>query len=243
MNRPQTSLEIESRRRPQAFEYVVEQLRREILLGLITPGQALPAERQLAQLLSVGRATVQSAIAVLRQEGLVETRRGRGGGTFVTAATEVDAKLTQTMRETLRPIRGALLEALAFRTEIEPLVCSLAALFRTDADLAAMRTAAMACREAPDDQTFMMQDRALHSAIATASHNRFYSDSLHRVRAVLEELLAALPESELWHARSHREHSAIIAAVEERDGSVAADFMREHAGATDIFAKALLEVL
>ena len=46
--------------------------------------RALPPERELADRLAVSRATLREAMAALRQAGLVQTTRGRGGGTVVT---------------------------------------------------------------------------------------------------------------------------------------------------------------
>ena len=66
------------------FEACVEQLGTAIRLGVYPLGTTLPAERDLAAILQVSRATLREAIAALREAGLVETRRGRGGGTVVT---------------------------------------------------------------------------------------------------------------------------------------------------------------
>src|SRR3954469_16919702 len=67
-----------------AFEACVEQLGTAIRLGIYPLGTTLPSERDLAARLAVSRATLREAIAALRSAGLVETRRGRGGGTVVT---------------------------------------------------------------------------------------------------------------------------------------------------------------
>src|ERR687893_2681668 len=67
-----------------AFEACVEQLATAIRLGVYPVGSALPPERDLADRLAVSRATLREAMAALRQAGLVETTRGRGGGTVVT---------------------------------------------------------------------------------------------------------------------------------------------------------------
>src|ERR1700754_4625872 len=67
-----------------AFEACVEQLGTAIRLGVYPRGTTLPAERELAERLQVSRATLREAMAALRQAGLVETTRGRGGGTVVT---------------------------------------------------------------------------------------------------------------------------------------------------------------
>src|SRR3954468_17593379 len=70
-----------------AFEACVEQLGTAIRLGVYPLGTALPPERDLAARLQVSRATLREAMAALREAGLVETTRGRGGGTVVTLKT------------------------------------------------------------------------------------------------------------------------------------------------------------
>ncbi|MGL5811398.1 MAG: FadR/GntR family transcriptional regulator, partial [Nocardioides sp.] len=67
-----------------AFEACVERLGTAIRLGVFPPGSSLPTERELADRLGVSRATLREAMAALREAGLVETRRGRTGGTVVT---------------------------------------------------------------------------------------------------------------------------------------------------------------
>src|SRR5690606_4192493 len=64
-------------------EEVVERISRAILLGLVVDGEQLPTEVEFAHQLGVSPMTLREALAVLRQRGLVETRRGRDGGTFV----------------------------------------------------------------------------------------------------------------------------------------------------------------
>ena len=70
-------------RQQRAHEYVAEQIRRHIGLRLVAPGESLPSERELATIFGVGRVTVQQALRILESEHLVESRRGRSGGTFV----------------------------------------------------------------------------------------------------------------------------------------------------------------
>jgi GntR family transcriptional regulator, transcriptional repressor for pyruvate dehydrogenase complex len=54
-------------------------------VGTYSPGERLPPERELAERLSVSRVTIRQALQQVGELGLVEARRGRGGGTFVTA--------------------------------------------------------------------------------------------------------------------------------------------------------------
>src|SRR4051794_24590495 len=64
-------------------EQVAQRLGEAIRLGLILDGERLPPEIQLSEQLGVATVTLREALAALRKEGLIVTRRGRGGGTFV----------------------------------------------------------------------------------------------------------------------------------------------------------------
>ena len=66
-----------------AAERIRRQLLDQIHGGLVTPGQRLGAERDLAQELGVSRSTVRQALAALEEADEVRRVPGRGGGTFV----------------------------------------------------------------------------------------------------------------------------------------------------------------
>src|SRR5262249_60635175 len=57
---------------------VVERLAAEIASGRLAPGAQLPTEQEMTAALGVSRTVVREAVAVLRAEGLVETRQGVG---------------------------------------------------------------------------------------------------------------------------------------------------------------------
>lgn len=59
-------------------EQVAAEIRRAIAEGQATPGERLPPARDLAAVLGVNRNTVLRALRLLREEGLLEFRRGRG---------------------------------------------------------------------------------------------------------------------------------------------------------------------
>ena len=70
-------------RQGSAVAETVARLGQAIALGLLRPGDQLPRETSLARSLGISVVTLRGALAILREAGLVETRRGHAGGTFV----------------------------------------------------------------------------------------------------------------------------------------------------------------
>lgn len=62
---------------------VARRLGEAITLGLLPDGSPLPSESDLADRFGVATVTVREALGALREENLIRTRRGRGGGSFV----------------------------------------------------------------------------------------------------------------------------------------------------------------
>ena len=60
------------------YDQIAGDLRGRIVRGELSPGDALPSERELTERWNVARATVVRALDVLRHEGLIETRQGTG---------------------------------------------------------------------------------------------------------------------------------------------------------------------
>jgi DNA-binding transcriptional regulator YhcF (GntR family) len=62
----------------ELYEQVAAEIRRAIADGEARPGDRLPPARDLAAVLGVNTNTVLRALRILRDEGLLEFRRGRG---------------------------------------------------------------------------------------------------------------------------------------------------------------------
>jgi GntR family transcriptional regulator, transcriptional repressor for pyruvate dehydrogenase complex len=73
-------------------EAVARRLTDAITLGMLADAEQLPSETELAGRFGVSTVTVREALVQLRQRGLVETRRGRGGGSFVRAPSGPDQR-------------------------------------------------------------------------------------------------------------------------------------------------------
>lgn len=82
-------------------ELVARRLVDAITLGVLADQEQLPSEAELAEQFGVSTVTVREALVALRQQGLVQTKRGRGGGSFVCAPPEEN---DETWRARLREV-------------------------------------------------------------------------------------------------------------------------------------------
>jgi GntR family transcriptional regulator len=73
------------------YRQLVEQVRREVMLGRLAPGAQLPTLREVVDALTINPNTVVKAYAELEHEGLVVRRQGMG--TFVTAASPAGSRV------------------------------------------------------------------------------------------------------------------------------------------------------
>jgi DNA-binding FadR family transcriptional regulator len=226
----------------RAHQYVAEQIRRHIALRLIAPGESLPSERELAAMFGVGRPTVQHALRLLEADRLVDTRRGRHGGTFVVRPSENELVMDELIARVARN-REELHELLVYRRAVEPVVARIAATTRRRDDLRAMRSAASsasrAARAALEDES-MRHDTEFHFAVARATRNRFLARVIEELRVALNDALTLLPESDVWHRRIDEEHRAVIEAIEARDDQAAEEAMTIHVANAEQGVRAVL---
>jgi GntR family transcriptional regulator, transcriptional repressor for pyruvate dehydrogenase complex len=227
---------------PKAHEYVAEQIRRHIALRLIAPGESLPSERELAAMFGVGRPTIQLALKELARDRLVESRRGRRGGTFVLEPAD-DTIMQDELISRLLSRREELEELLDYRRSVEPLISKMAARLRKRSDLSAMRATIREMVSAREEPEYMRFDTEFHLAVAGATQNRYLVRSMEDIRLQLNDALSLLPESETWHRRISGEHEAIFDAIEKRDARAAEKATLVHVDNSDRSVRATLAAI
>lgn len=212
---------------PRAHDFVVEQIRRQIALGILAPGSALPAERELMKIFGVGRVTVQLAIGQLEAEHIIETRRGRTGGSFV-KSIDSDSRALDLRVVELRRDAERVKQAVEYRRILEPEATACAAGKVRKAQLSHMHVIVQNTAQAADDAEFMRWDTAFHLAIAEATGNQFMVQALEGIRLELNPALQLLPDTPLWHEVSVKEHAEILEALSQKDSEGARDLMAAH---------------
>lgn len=212
-------------RRTRVSEGITEQVRDLIISGRLRPGDRLPAERDLARTLRVGRSVVREAIRAMEFLGIVEVRPGEGTFVAPLPGGHGPNPLTASLFQTWSTQR-MLFEV---RRVLEPSLAALAARRATAEQIAQLRTVLggqVACIR--EGGTGVNEDTTFHFLIAQATGNHV----LLSIVNILMDLLQKTREASLQHADrrglSLREHWAILEAIEARDPAAAERRMHKH---------------
>jgi GntR family transcriptional repressor for pyruvate dehydrogenase complex len=212
-----------------AYRQVADELRSQIVTGMLAAGERLPNETELSRAFGVSRSTVREALRVLASQHLIETLRGVQGGSFVAAPDPAQivedvggalGVLVMTPRLQL----GDLLEA---RLLLEPAAARLAAQ-RADAEtVEAVRTAAAAPRD-PRDPSGFVPHLDFHTTILMATGNLMFTMMGQPVSDVLRtRLQRSRVEPSEWH-KVDECHKVIAEHIARGEDTAAEEAMREH---------------
>jgi GntR family transcriptional repressor for pyruvate dehydrogenase complex len=220
-----------------ALEETIERLLHAIKLGMVLPGEALPNERELAIRFSVGRATLRDALAALREAELIESRPGRGGGSFVRAdALDHPRRLLAGPPLTEEELR----DVLPFRRAVEAEAARSAAMQPlTDQDHATLYKHVRETAEAPLE-LYRQADSRLHMAIAGLSGSRLLVQAVAQAEIRIHDLLAHTPLLPTKLRSSNQQHEAIVDAIVADDPEAAYEAMLRHVDATGALLRGFL---
>ena len=192
------------------------------MLGVLRDGDRLPAETELAKRIGVGVMTVRAALSELRADGLLETHRGRLGGSFVAASdrailTGVGSTDPAHLRQQAEILGG--LEAQASR---------IAAALITDVEVGILADLTTEMEQPHSAGEVGVINNRFHLTIAAASGNRELVSLISQRRAELYTAAYALSGVQLPLLLDSHAHPAIVEALAERDGDIASSRMWEH---------------
>lgn len=204
---------------------------------LKTHQRRLPAERQLALELGVGRNTVRRALAILERDGQVVRHVGRG--TFVAgggglAPPQLHALTTQGALA-IGTVGLSPRELLEVRYALEPAMAELAATNARPADIQEMQECLRQREAATQLDDYERWDYALHMCIAKTTRNAMLIELLELVNRLRRTAgwrqFRRASIQPLEREPSHQQHRAIVAAIARADPAAAFNAMRAHLGA------------
>lgn len=197
-------------------------------LGLLQTGDKLPPENQLADLLNVSVPTLRDALAELRAQGLIETRRGRGGGSFL-----VESALDWQERGSRLLGRYSIAELRDLSDEACSLMggaARIAAQRATSTDIHRLRTLADNARTATNEDEMAIGSSRFYIEVAVIAQSMFLTQAVVQMQSRLAPLLRASAYPEDYAEATHTSHDALIEAIARRQldraANLAADLMQ-----------------
>jgi GntR family transcriptional repressor for pyruvate dehydrogenase complex len=213
-----------------AAEAIARRLSELIGARIIVGGDRLPSEKGLAELFGVAVMTIRHSMAVLREDGLIETRRGHRAGTYVVpdVLTRI-RELTALHPYTLAEVK----ELTVWRIAVSGEASALAARRASDAGLARMRDLETAADAAvADAEAYRTADAVLHLHIAELSGSKRLLEAEQGIQHELTRLLANHPGGSQARSTPDQLHRALTAAIEAHDPAEARTQFAIHAAAT-----------
>lgn len=195
-----------------ATSSVTDRLVTAIAVGVYSPGECLPPEREMAAALGVSRVTLRQALKQVADLGLVESRRGRGGGTFVTKASW-DEVAPSAARRTLEKELPRLAALFDFRCMVEGMIARAAAERRTDEDVAGLTTALAEFRSAAGMEEARRLDRQLHGRVCAAARNPHLSSLSAQLTVAATLGFGAEPYVEELFAQAVAQHEELVGHI------------------------------
>ncbi|AXE25679.1 GntR family transcriptional regulator [Streptomyces globosus] len=221
------------------FEEALEQILQVVRLGLVPAGERLPPERELAERMGISRVTLREVLKVLQEQGLVEARRGRYGGTFV--LPRPDTPVGGGEDELRRRVAGVDLEdVLRFREVLEVGAAGLCAAQGLSEEESERLLAALAATQDAPLADYRRRDTLFHLALCELAGSPTLTAQYAAVRAAVNDLLDCIPLLVRNLEHSQQQHAALVEAVLERDADAAREVMREHCCGTAALLRGFL---
>lgn len=205
---------------------IVAQIEHLLADGMLKPGDRLPSEREMAQLLGASRPSLREAVRILQTQGRLVVKHGQG--VFI-----VEPRSTQALRTALNHAEISINELFAMREVLELPAAGWAAERITEAEVSALQRIldeldAAVEADADGFQRLAQLDASFHLGIAEVARNRFLTQTSH----VLHDMLMSGMKTTLLipgrRERSRREHAQIIATLRAHDSAGARRAARTH---------------
>ncbi len=209
-------------------EWIARGLRELIHRGVLNAGDRFPPEREMCEQIGVARLTLRAGLKILREEGYIMSRRGSGGGTYVTELGIPYKRWVKKIRENPKWL-GDLTE---LRVAVESHTARLAAVRRDADDLEALEKAIRPLEDSISFNDFRAADAAFHSRLGAASGNASLATAVEDARSQTFVPGNAELVQPVAIAKTHEEHTLVYEAVREKDSEKAAAAMERHLRST-----------
>jgi DNA-binding GntR family transcriptional regulator len=196
---------------PALYEQVAERLRVRIYAHELVPGTWVD-EQKLAEEYGISRTPMREALKVLVSEGLLQLKPRRG--CYVTELSEEDL-------DEIFPVMALLEGRVAYEATIKATEQDIEALVATHKRLEK-------CAKQSNIDGFFEANQDFHQALQQLAGNRWLQKAIDDLRIVVRLTRRDSLRLDGRVTQSLEEHRAILAAIQKRDATHAAQLMHEH---------------
>ncbi|MFC3342100.1 FadR/GntR family transcriptional regulator [Paenibacillus abyssi] len=218
----------------KSSEWVMNDIKKKITQGQLSPGDRLASVVDLALQYSVGRSTVREALSALKAMGMLDIKQG--GGTFVKAPPAESQPMHpgQLYQDLWEGRAASLRHVLEVRRVLETGCALLAAGNRTESDLSALSETLQSMEHNLENESLNEQaDVRFHQQIAAATHNPLLGELMESLSQKLHDSIKDMRALWFYAERSSserllREHYAIYEAIKDGNAKEASARMGLH---------------
>lgn len=207
------------------FQDIVRQIQDQIRDGRLKPGDRLPSERELAEMMQVSRNSLREALRTLEIMNYVEIKPGEG--VYIKQVTVDD--LLKPLTSAISDDKVLLLDLLDVRDLIEAETARLAAIHASPEDIEQIEKIIESAKQTIDSGgTGLREDSDFHSAVAQATHNTAYVVLMNLIKDSLSLSREATLRIKGQPARTIDDHIKVYKAIRDKDPEKASHLMKEH---------------
>lgn len=213
-------MNVRRERLPKAADVIVSAIRRKIVIERLPSGTALPSESELTEMYGLSRGSVREGLRLLEQDGLIEIKRGPGGGIRARQPNIQNAGYAAALRMSL--METTALELISFRLQIEPFAAALAADHASEEQRQHLLSIAAADAYRSD------QHADFHVELAAMTGNGVVQLTMEMLHSPLEMQVKVEESTETDIASAQRAHTRIAESILAGDGPRAKRAMTSH---------------
>ena len=206
----------------KAYKGVIEYFKNRIMAGELRPGEKLPPEREIAQMLEVSRNSVREALRIMDMTGVISSQQGSGN--YITCEFQKSIAETMGMMFAMSQINYQQISQI--RYALEQQAFALASQMETLEELVKRLDRSM------DEQENARIDKQIHFTLAQASGNVLLLNILEACSGVIDTFIRNM-RAEILRTKEAKEalnlcHRQIAEALRNKDNAAGKDALDRH---------------
>lgn len=209
---------------------IVNQMKALIIEGKLKPGDKLPGERELTEMLGVGRSSIREAMNILETMGYIEIKKRKGYFVkSITSTLQLDP-----LKQIFQKDKSKIVQLYEIRNDLERGSAYYAAQNRSKEDLEEIQRCLSDFKDQNGNLIFTWdKDKNFHIAIAQATHNFLRIHVIKHIfdfsrEFIKEPIEFLIDDNKHYLDELVKQHEQIYKAIEEKNCKKSSQLMSEH---------------